>query len=79
MIAKDKEMNWNRIEGEWKHFTHDLKEQWDKLSDADVAVRLYSLHDGRAVPSPFGFSINVIKERRNELGSDRRQLETIQG
>ena len=59
MLSKDTEMNWNRIESDWMHFKHDVKEQWDRLSDEQIALRLYSRHDGQAVPAPFGFSINL--------------------
>ena len=27
-------MNWNRIEGNWKQFTGNIKEQWSRLTDA---------------------------------------------
>ena len=26
-------MNWDRIEGNWKHFKDVIKQQWDKLTD----------------------------------------------
>lgn len=29
-------MNWDRIEGNWKQFTGNLKTQWGKLTDDDV-------------------------------------------
>ena len=29
-------MNWDRIEGNWKHFTGKVKQQWGKLTDDDL-------------------------------------------
>lgn len=29
-------MNWDRIEGNWKQFTGNVKEQWGKLTDDDL-------------------------------------------
>ena len=29
-------MNWDRIEGNWKQFTGNLKAQWGKLTDDDL-------------------------------------------
>lgn len=31
-------MNWDRIQGDWKQLTGQLKEQWGKLTDDDFAV-----------------------------------------
>ena len=31
-------MNWNRIEGNWKQFKGNSKEQWGKLSDDQIGV-----------------------------------------
>ncbi|MFG1461799.1 CsbD family protein [Xanthobacter sp. DSM 24535] len=30
-------MNWDRIEGNWKQFTGNVKTQWGKLTDDDIA------------------------------------------
>lgn len=30
-------MNWDRIEGNWKQFTGNVKTQWGKLTDDDLA------------------------------------------
>ncbi|MFG1420158.1 CsbD family protein [Roseixanthobacter liquoris] len=30
-------MNWDRIEGNWKQFTGNVKAQWGKLTDDDIA------------------------------------------
>ncbi|OYX75822.1 MAG: hypothetical protein B7Y95_00830 [Rhizobiales bacterium 32-66-11] len=30
-------MNWDRIEGNWKQFTGNVKSQWGKLTDDDLA------------------------------------------
>ncbi|WP_029002828.1 CsbD family protein [Azorhizobium doebereinerae] len=30
-------MNWDRIEGNWKQFTGNVKAQWGKLTDDDLA------------------------------------------
>ena len=30
-------MNWDRIEGNWKQFTGNVKSQWGKLTDDDIA------------------------------------------
>ena len=29
-------MNWDRVEGNWKQFTGDIKKQWGKLTDDDL-------------------------------------------
>jgi uncharacterized protein YjbJ (UPF0337 family) len=29
-------MNWDRIEGEWKHLTSNVKSKWTKLTDDDL-------------------------------------------
>ena len=31
-------MNWDRIEGDWKQFTGNIKEQWAKLTDDQLDV-----------------------------------------
>jgi uncharacterized protein YjbJ (UPF0337 family) len=31
-------MNWDRIEGNWKRFAGNAKEQWGKLTDDDLDV-----------------------------------------
>ena len=31
-------MNWDRIEGNWKQFTGNVKEQWGKLTDDDLTA-----------------------------------------
>lgn len=30
-------MNWDRVQGNWKQFTGKVKEQWGKLTDADIS------------------------------------------
>ena len=30
-------MNWDRIEGNWKEFKGEVKQQWGKLTDDDLA------------------------------------------
>ena len=29
-------LNWDRVEGNWKHFTGKVKEEWGKLTDDDL-------------------------------------------
>ena len=31
-------MNWDRIEGHWKHLAGQAKEQWGKLTDDDLDI-----------------------------------------
>ena len=31
-------MNWDRIKGNWKQFTGQVKSQWGKLTDDDMTV-----------------------------------------
>jgi uncharacterized protein YjbJ (UPF0337 family) len=33
---KEREMNWDRIQGNWKQLTGKVKEQWGKLTDDDL-------------------------------------------
>jgi uncharacterized protein YjbJ (UPF0337 family) len=35
---KERIMNWDRVEGNWKQFTGKVKEQWGKLTEDDIAV-----------------------------------------
>ena len=30
-------MDWNRVEGSWKQISGNVKEQWGKLTDDDIA------------------------------------------
>jgi uncharacterized protein YjbJ (UPF0337 family) len=34
---QEKNMNWDRVQGNWKQFTGKVKEQWGKLTDDDIA------------------------------------------
>jgi uncharacterized protein YjbJ (UPF0337 family) len=36
--AKEKAMDWNRVEGNWKQFKGAAKEKWGKLTDDDLDV-----------------------------------------
>jgi uncharacterized protein YjbJ (UPF0337 family) len=36
LIAEDRPMDWNRIEGNWKQTTGKIKEKWGKLTDDDL-------------------------------------------
>jgi uncharacterized protein YjbJ (UPF0337 family) len=36
LIARNKPMDWNRIEGSWKQTTGKIKEKWGKLTDDDL-------------------------------------------
>ena len=33
-------MDWNRVEGNWKQMKGEVKEQWGKLTDDDLVLRL---------------------------------------
>ena len=33
---KETDMDWDRIEGNWKQFTGKVKEQWGKLTDDEI-------------------------------------------
>ena len=35
---KETDMNWDRIEGNWKQFKGNVKEKWGKLTDDDLDV-----------------------------------------
>ncbi len=35
-LAQEDPMNWQRIEGNWKQFAGQVKEQWGKLTDDDL-------------------------------------------
>jgi uncharacterized protein YjbJ (UPF0337 family) len=35
---KERAMNWDRVEGNWKQFTGKVKEKWGKLTDDDITV-----------------------------------------
>jgi uncharacterized protein YjbJ (UPF0337 family) len=35
---KETQMNWDRIEGDWKQLTGKVKEKWGKLTDDDLTV-----------------------------------------
>jgi uncharacterized protein YjbJ (UPF0337 family) len=34
--TKESEMDWNRVEGNWKQFKGKVKEQWGRLTDDDL-------------------------------------------
>jgi uncharacterized protein YjbJ (UPF0337 family) len=36
--AKERVMNWDRVEGNWKQFAGKVKEKWGKLTDDDITV-----------------------------------------
>ena len=42
-------MNWQRIEGGWTHFKHNVKAQWGELTDDRIDLRLYIRDDRPAV------------------------------
>lgn len=35
---KEKDMNWDRVQGNWKQLTGRVKEQWGKLTEDDITV-----------------------------------------
>jgi uncharacterized protein YjbJ (UPF0337 family) len=35
---KESNMNWDRIEGNWKQFSGKVKEKWGQLTDDDMAA-----------------------------------------
>jgi uncharacterized protein YjbJ (UPF0337 family) len=35
-MTKERRMNWDRIQGNWKQLTGKVKEQWGKLTDDDI-------------------------------------------
>jgi uncharacterized protein YjbJ (UPF0337 family) len=37
-LGEDKEMNWDRAEGNWKQLKGTVKEKWGKLTDDDLDV-----------------------------------------
>jgi uncharacterized protein YjbJ (UPF0337 family) len=37
-FTKEKVMDWNRVEGNWKQMKGKIKEQWGKLTDDDLDV-----------------------------------------
>jgi uncharacterized protein YjbJ (UPF0337 family) len=37
-FTQEDEMNWDRVEGNWKQFTGKAKENWGKLTDDDLTV-----------------------------------------
>jgi uncharacterized protein YjbJ (UPF0337 family) len=36
MKRKEKEMNWNQVQGNWKQFTGKVKEKWGELTDDEL-------------------------------------------
>jgi uncharacterized protein YjbJ (UPF0337 family) len=36
MHSRESTMDWNRVEGNWKQFKGQVKEQWGKLTDDDL-------------------------------------------
>jgi uncharacterized protein YjbJ (UPF0337 family) len=35
---KERDMNWDRVQGNWKQVTGKVKEQWGKLTEDDITV-----------------------------------------
>ena len=38
-------MNWDNIEGNWKHFKSDVTEQWGTLTDGQLASRVLDTYE----------------------------------
>jgi uncharacterized protein YjbJ (UPF0337 family) len=38
ILNMESEMDWNRVEGNWKQFKGNVKEKWGKLTDDDLDV-----------------------------------------
>jgi uncharacterized protein YjbJ (UPF0337 family) len=38
LIERDKDMDWNRVEGNWKEAKGKIKERWGKLTDDDLTA-----------------------------------------
>ena len=66
-------MNWDRIEGNWKQFKGNVREQWGKLTDDQLDVIAGKRDQLRQDPG----SVRVSKEEAEQQFSDweKRQRE----
>ena len=46
MKRGENEMNWDRIEGNWKQIKGNLIEQWDDLTEDQLASRIEESYEG---------------------------------
>jgi uncharacterized protein YjbJ (UPF0337 family) len=64
---KDTETNRDRIEGNWKQFKGDVKEQWGKLTDSQLDV-IAGKRDKLAgeIQEAYGISADVAEKQLND-------------
>ena len=58
-------MNWDRIEGNWKQFMDNVKEQWDKLTDSQLDVIAGKRdHLAGKIRKSYGISKDAMEKQR---------------
>jgi uncharacterized protein YjbJ (UPF0337 family) len=72
---RDTEMNWNRIEGDWKQFKGNIKMRWGKLTDdqLDVIAGQRDVLAGK-IQEAYGISKDEAEKQLSEW--QERQKET---
>jgi uncharacterized protein YjbJ (UPF0337 family) len=72
---RDTEMNWNRIEGDWKQFKGNIKMRWGKLTDdqLDVIAGQRDVLAGK-IQEAYGISKDQAEKELDEW--QERQKET---
>ena len=72
------DMNWDRIEGNWKQFTGKVKEQWGKLTDGDLAM-IKGRRDQLVgkIQEQYGISKDEAERQVGEFANRQRDVEKI--
>jgi uncharacterized protein YjbJ (UPF0337 family) len=71
-------MNWDRIEGNWKQFTGKVKEQWGKLTDSDLDL-IKGKRDQLVgkIQEQYGISKDEAERQVGEFADRQRDVEKI--
>ena len=57
-------MHWNRIEGNWKQFTANIKQQWSRLTDAHLdAIAGKREHLAAKIQEMYGISRDAAEKQ----------------
>jgi uncharacterized protein YjbJ (UPF0337 family) len=69
--VKDMNMNWDRIEGNWKQFKGNAKTQWGKLTDdqLDVSAGKRESLAGK-IQETYGISKDAVEKQLDEWQSN---------
>lgn len=71
-------MNWDRIEGSWRHFRNNVKDRSGKLTDdrPDVSAGRRKERTGET-RAPYGISKHALKRQRFGWQSPRNVMDNL--